>query len=164
MKTYHSQQKQICHIRFRHIYNMKSGWLTSSFTCKIFFFYTYSRTLQAREQNNLLVEKEAQARVESIYHQKRFLLGRHFTLLADQCSVSYLYDYKTSSKIKNNKIMRWRVLLSPYSYDIHYHLCNCNHPPDTFTRVGNATISQNCYLVFTTQFYVIQAFLVFTVL
>ena len=37
--------------------------------------------------------------------------------------------------------MRWRVALSPYSYDIHYRPGDCNAAPDTFTRVRCAAIS-----------------------
>ena len=37
--------------------------------------------------------------------------------------------------MKNDKIMRWRIALSPYSYDIHYRPGQCNSGPDTFTRI-----------------------------
>nr|XP_047132432.1 zinc finger MYM-type protein 1-like [Hydra vulgaris] len=37
--------------------------------------------------------------------------------------------------------MRWRIALSPYSYDIHYRPGQCNSGPDTFTRVKCAAIS-----------------------
>ena len=43
----------------------------------------HSRTLKSNEQYHSLVEKEAQAIVESIHHWKHFLLGRHFTLITD---------------------------------------------------------------------------------
>ena len=101
----------------------------------------HSRTLQGSEQFHSSVEKEAQAIVEAIHHWRHFLLGRHFSLITDQRSVAYMYDYKSSSKIKNDKIMRWRVALSPYSYDIHYRPGSCNSAPDTFTRVRCAAIS-----------------------
>ena len=80
----------------------------------------HSRTFKVSEQHQAPVEKEAQAIVEAIHHWRHFLLGRHFTLITDQKSVSHMYDYKSFSKIKNDKIMRWRVALSPYSYDIQF--------------------------------------------
>ena len=80
----------------------------------------HSRTLQGSEQYYSSVEKETQAIVEAINHWRHFLLDRHFILITDQRSVAFMYDYKSSSKIKNDKIMRWRIALSPYSYDIHY--------------------------------------------
>ena len=101
----------------------------------------HSRTLQGSEQYYSSVEKEAQAIVEAINHWRHFLLGRHFILITDQRSVAFMYDYKSSSKIKNDKIMRWRITLSPYSYDIHYRPAQCNSGPDTFTRIRCATIS-----------------------
>ena len=80
----------------------------------------YSRTLQVSEQHQAPVEKEAQAIVEATHHWRHFLLGRHSTLITDQKSVSHMYDQKSFSKIKYGKIMRWRVALSPYLYDIQF--------------------------------------------
>ena len=40
-----------------------------------------------------------------------FLLGRHFTLITDQKSVSYMCNYKSSDKIKNNKTMSCALTL-----------------------------------------------------
>ena len=94
-------------------------------------------------QHQAPVEKEAQAIVEAIHHWRHFFLGRHFILITDQKSVSCMYDYKSSSKIKNDKIMRWRVALSPYPYDIQFRPGKHNDGPDTFTRVKCASISSN---------------------
>ena len=69
----------------------------------------HSRTFQGSEQFYSSVEKEAQAIFESVNHWRYLLLGRHFTLITDQRSVAYMYDTKNPSKIKNDKILRWRV-------------------------------------------------------
>ena len=122
--TIHSRNR--C-LRFCHICNIKSGWTT----CAAF----HSRTLHVSEHHHSLVEKKGKAIVESIRHWKHFLLGHHFTLITDQQSLTYMYDYKASSKINNDKIMRWRVSLSAYSYDIHHHPGNSNLTPDTFTWI-----------------------------
>ncbi|XP_047137877.1 uncharacterized protein LOC124814332 [Hydra vulgaris] len=108
----------------------------------------HSRTLQESEQYYSSVEKEAQVIVEAINHflLGHFLLGLHFILITDQRSVAYMYDYKSSSKIKNDKIMRWRIALSPYSYDIDDRPGQCNSGPDTFTRVKCAAISLHAAL------------------
>ena len=76
----------------------------------------HSRTLQAGEQHHSLVKKKAQAIAKSIHYWKHFMLGRHFTLITEK-SVAYMYDYEASSKINKDKIIRWRVSLSPYSYE-----------------------------------------------
>ena len=89
----------------------------------------FSRTLQGPEIRHPSVEKEAQAIIESIRHWKHYLTGRHFSLKTDQKSVSYMFDQR-----HKGKIMRWRVELSCYSYDIMYRPGKENIPPDTFPR------------------------------
>ena len=103
----------------------------------------HSRTLQGSEKHRASVEKEAQAIVESIQHWRHFLLGRHFTLITDQRSVAYMYDTKTASKIKNEKILRWRVELSPYSYNVSYRPGPENVAADTFSRTSCAMSTQS---------------------
>ena len=48
-----------------------------------------------------------------------------------------------SSKIKNDKIMRWRVELSSYIYDIVYCPGKDNKGADTFSRIQCSAISSN---------------------
>ncbi|CAI9729600.1 Hypothetical predicted protein [Octopus vulgaris] len=103
----------------------------------------HSHTLQGSEQYHSSVEKEAQAIIESIHHWRHFLLGRHFTLITNQCSVAFMYNYKATSKIENDKIMRWHIALSPNSYDIHYHPRSSNIALDAFTRVRCSAISSH---------------------
>ena len=45
-----------------------------------------------------------------------------------------MFDQRHKGKIKNDKIMRWRVELSCYSYDIIYRPGKENIPPYTFSR------------------------------
>ena len=94
----------------------------------------FSRTLQGPGIRHPSIEKEAQAIIESIRHWKHYLTGRHFSLKTDQKSVSYMFDQRHKGKIKNDKIMRWRVELSCYSYDIIYRPGKENIPPNTFSR------------------------------
>ena len=53
-----------------------------------------------------------------------------------------MYD-SYSSKIKNDKIIRWRVKLSSYKYDIVYRPGKDNKGADTFSRIQCSTISSN---------------------
>ena len=85
------------------------------------------------------VEKEAQAIIEAVRHWKHFLTGRHFTLKTNQKSVSYMFDQRHRTKIKNDKIMRWRLELSCYSFDIVYRPGKDNVPPDTLSRATCAS-------------------------
>ena len=80
----------------------------------------YSRTLSKSEQTQSSIEKEAAAIVESVRKWSYLLIGKRFQLLTDQRSISFMYDNKNHDKIKNAKILRWRIELSQYQYEIIY--------------------------------------------
>ena len=77
----------------------------SIYKTEIFF----SRTLSKAEQKHSGVEKEAAAIVEAVRKWKHYLTGKHFILITNQRSISYMFDSKHRGKIKNDKIMRWRI-------------------------------------------------------
>ena len=54
-----------------------------------------------------------------------------------------MYNYKSSDKIKNDKTMRCRVALSPFSYYIQFRPGKYNNASDTLTRVICDSISLN---------------------
>ena len=97
----------------------------------------FSRTLHGSEIGHHAVEKEAAAIVESIREWRHFLIGRHFKLVTDQRSISFMFDSHRKSKIKNVKIARWRVELSQYKFDISYRPGEENVAADTFSRVAS---------------------------
>ena len=76
-------------------------------------------TLSSTEQKHFSVEKEAYAIIEALRKWKHLLIGKHFNLVTDQCSISFMLDLKHPSKIKNNKIQRWRFELAPYDFYNH---------------------------------------------
>ena len=78
----------------------------------------FSRTLNTSEKHHSSVEKEAYAIVESVRKWRHYLMGRYFRIVTDQRSVSFMFSAKHSSKIKNEKIMRWRMELANYYFDI----------------------------------------------
>ena len=95
----------------------------------------FSRTLSKSEHHHSSVEKEACAIVEAVVKWRHYLHGRHFKLITDQRSVSFMYDKtRPNSKVKNDKIMRWCTELSPYSYDIIYRPGPENKGADTLSR------------------------------
>ena len=102
----------------------------------------FSRSLSETERRHSAVEKEAYAIAESIRAWKHYLQGHYFKLTTDQHSVAFMYN-SYSSKIKNDKIMRWRVELSSYKYDIVYHPQKNNKGADTFSRIQCSAISSN---------------------
>ena len=94
----------------------------------------FSRTFQGPEKRHAAIEKEAQAIIESVRHWRHYLIGRHFTIKTDQRSVSYMFDKRHKNKIKNDKILRWRMELSCYDFDIVYKPGRDNITPDIFSR------------------------------
>ena len=95
----------------------------------------FSRNLNKSELKHVSVEKEAAAIVEAVRKWSHYLTGNHFTLITDQKSVAYMFNTKRRSKIKNDKIMQWRLELSMYDFDIVYRAGEESIPADTFSRV-----------------------------
>lgn len=109
----------------------------------------FSRTLSQTERHHSAVEREAYAIVESLKKWKHFLLGKHFKLITDQQSVSFMLNQKHSSRIKNEKILRWRLELSNYHFDIVYRPGKDNAAADALSRIcaslsesSNTSLSQ----------------------
>ena len=102
-----------------------------------------SRTLQGSEQLYPAVEKEATAIIESVRKWSHLLRRRPFFLITDQRSVAFMLDSRKRSKIKNNKIMCWRLELASFSYTIRYRPGNKNVGPDTLTRAYCGAISSD---------------------
>ena len=96
----------------------------------------FSRTLHGSELKHPAIEKEAAAIIEAVRHWKHYLTGKHFKLITDQKSVAYMFDTKHKGKIKNDKILRWRLELSTFSFDITYRFGAENIPADTLSRVS----------------------------
>ena len=101
----------------------------------------FSRRLNATERNYPEVEKKATACVEVIRKWSCFLKGKHFSLYTDQRSASFMFDRRSRSKIKNNKILCWRIELSQYSYDIKQKPGNSNVAADARSRIICSTIT-----------------------
>jgi transposase InsO family protein len=101
----------------------------------------FSRSLSKAELRNSSVEKEAAAIIESVRRWRHYLTGRHFVLITDQRSVSFMFDCAHKSKIKNDKITRWRVELACYSYDIVYRPGRLNVAADALSRATCASTS-----------------------
>ena len=103
----------------------------------------FSRTLHGSELGHPAIEKEAAAIIESVKYWRHYLSGRHFTMKTDQQSVSYMFEKKHKSRIKNDKINNWRIELSCYDFDIVYRPGKDNVAADTFSRVNCAVISSD---------------------
>lgn len=60
--------------------------------------------------------------------------GKHFSIKTDQRSVMYMFDKLHKNKIKYDKVLRWRMELSCYDFEIVYRPGKDNIPSDTFSR------------------------------
>ena len=89
------------------------------------------------------VEKEATAIIEAVRKWRHLLLRNHFTLITDQRSVSFMFDNRQRTKIKNTKIECWRVELAEFSYTIMYRPGPDNVAADALTRGYCAALVDN---------------------
>ena len=61
--------------------------------------------------------------------------GDIFLLTTDQRSIAFMFDRKSKGKIKNSKLLSWRLELSQFSYDLR-HKPGANHvAPDALSRI-----------------------------
>lgn len=101
----------------------------------------FSRTLSQPERSHSAVEREAAAIVESVRKWRDLLLGRKFTILTDQQAAAYMFNMSTPNRIKNDKLLRWRLELSNYCYNIAYRPGSLNPAADALSRSCSATCS-----------------------
>ena len=78
----------------------------------------FSRTLSRSEQRHSAIEKEAYAIVEALRKWRHYLIGRYFRLITDQKSVAFMFNSRSTSKIKNEKIARRNIELSCFSFNV----------------------------------------------
>lgn len=95
----------------------------------------FSRSLSSSEKGHCSLEKEAYAIIEAVRHWRHYLLPRPFTLVTDQKSVSFMFDLTHKSKIKNEKLARWRLELLPYKFEIHHRPGSHNLAADALSRI-----------------------------
>ena len=107
----------------------------------------FSRTLKSHERKHPPVEKEACAIVEACRKWNHYLVGRKFELITDQQAVSYMFSSQNHGKVKNSKILRWRIELSALDFDIKYRPGVENAAPDCLTRAYCSALSYQPSLV-----------------
>ncbi|MGL4483015.1 MAG: RNase H-like domain-containing protein, partial [Lactococcus garvieae] len=94
----------------------------------------FSRMLNPSEKHHSAVEKEAYAVIEAIRKWRHLLLYGHFKLVTDQQSISFIYGNQHRGRVKNDKILRWKMELAPYSFDVVYRPGKLNQAADALSR------------------------------
>jgi len=97
-----------------------------------------SCTLSHCEKHYPAVEKEATAVIEAVRKWQPFLKGRYFTIVTDQEARSFMFDQRHHGKIKNIKILCWRLELGQYNFDIGHNPGVEHVAPYTFSRICSA--------------------------
>lgn len=91
----------------------------------------YSRTLNSAEKNYSTIEKELVSILASCKHFRPYLFGKKFTIETDHNPLVWL------SKIKepNSRLIRWRLKLEEFDFEIKYKKGKENYVADALSRV-----------------------------
>ena len=89
-----------------------------------------SRTLNTAEVRYDTYEKEALAIVYSVLHFRPYLYGRKFTLVTDHKPLLWFRNCKDG----NARVLRWRLKLAEYEYDVVYKPGKANVNADALSR------------------------------
>lgn len=101
-----------------------------------------SRTLNNAEQHYSTTEKELLAIIWSTKYFRPYLYGRRFTIVTDHKPLQWLF----SMKEPNSKLVRWRLKLEEFEYDIVYKKGTLNSNADALSRIElhvNETTDRN---------------------
>jgi hypothetical protein len=95
-----------------------------------------SKTLSDQEKRWSVYEKEAYAIYYSIKKFDHFLRGHHFTLFTDHRNLTFL------NKPPSDKVMRWRLAVQEFGFDVAYIKGELNNIADSMSRcvAGQASI------------------------
>lgn len=111
-----------------------------------------SRTLSKTEENYSTIEKELLAIVWACKYFRPYLFGNKFTLFTDHQPLIYIFNMKDPS----TKLVRWRLYLGEFDFEIKYRKGSQNVVADGLSRiridndlnasessVENASLAQN---------------------
>lgn len=90
-----------------------------------------SRTLTKAEENYSAIEKELLAIVWAAKYFRPYLFGRKFTLYTDHQPLTYALNLKTP----NSKLVKWRLQLAEYDFEIKHRPGKQNAVADALSRI-----------------------------
>lgn len=89
-----------------------------------------SRLLNNAEKNYSTIEKELLAIVYCVNHFRPYLYGRKFSLVTDHKPLVWLHSVKDPT----SRLVRWRLKLAEYEYDVIYKAGKTNVNADALSR------------------------------
>ncbi|KAL4103608.1 hypothetical protein QTP88_018969 [Uroleucon formosanum] len=95
-----------------------------------------SRTLNKAEQAYSTTEKELLSIVWAVKHFRPYLLGREFKIFTDHQPLTWLFNVKDPG----SRLMRWRLKLAEYNYEVVYKPGVINTNADALSRIGEVKI------------------------
>jgi len=96
-----------------------------------------SRTLNKAEQNYSTTEKELLSIIWSVKHFRPYLLGRRFRIYTDHQPLTWLFNVKDPG----SRLMRWRLKLAEYQYEVIYKPGIINTNADALSRMGRVMLN-----------------------
>jgi hypothetical protein len=93
----------------------------------------WSRSLQPRERNYTVTERECLAVVEAIKHFRHYVYGTHFTVYTDHNALKWLQ----SAKDLTGRLQRWSLRLQEHDFTIEYRKGKDNCNADGLSRLGH---------------------------
>lgn len=90
-----------------------------------------SRTLNDTERNYSTIEKELLGIVWATKYFRPYLYGRKFTIYTDHRPLQWLHSLKEP----NSKLMRWKIKLEDYDYNVVYKKGKLNTNADALSRI-----------------------------
>lgn len=104
-----------------------------------------SRTLNKAECNYSTIERELLAIIWAAEHFRPYLYGRKFTILTDHRPLTWLFNCRNP----NSRLIRWRLRLEEFTYEIRYKPGRVNSNVDALSRnpvqINNVASSTHKY-------------------
>ena len=94
-----------------------------------------SRTLNKAEENYSVIQKELLAIVWAVKYFRPYLYGKKFKIITDHRPLTYLFNIKDFS----SQLMRWRLQLEEYDYEIVYRAGPQHSNADCLSRIRVVT-------------------------
>jgi hypothetical protein len=96
-----------------------------------------SRTLNTAEKNYSVVERELLAIVWGCKYFRQYILGTKFTIVTDHRPLTWIFSVKDPS----SRLLRWRLKLEEYQYEVVYKKGSNNTNADALSRIH---VTEDC--------------------